>query len=106
LLERTASARGEGVFVSDIVVCEMVWVLLGCYGVSRAEVSEILGQLLKATNVTFQNVDSLLRAVEAFAPGRGDFADYVIRESARAAGCNKVATFDRALLREPGFIAP
>jgi predicted nucleic-acid-binding protein len=44
--------------------------------------------------------------VEAFAAGRGDFADYVMRESARAAGCHEVATFDRALLREPGFIAP
>ena len=105
LVERT-TARGEALFVSDVVICETVSVLLGSYGVSRAEVSEILGQLLKATNVTFQDVDGLLRALEAFAAGRGDFADYVIRESARTAGCEKVATFDRALLKEPGFIAP
>lgn len=105
LVERT-SARGEALFVSDVVICETVWVLLGSYGVSRGEVSEILGQLLKATNVTFQNVDSLVRAVEAFAAGRGDFADYVIRETARAAGCKEVATFDRSLLKEPGFVAP
>ena len=36
----------------------------------------------------------------------GDFADYVIKEHARAAGCDEVATFDWALLKEPGFVAP
>jgi len=30
----------------------------------------------------------------------------VIREQARAAGCESVATFDRALLKEEHFAAP
>jgi predicted nucleic-acid-binding protein len=48
----------------------------------------------------------LARAVEAFTRGRGDFADYVIRESSIEAGCAEVATFDRALLRESHFRSP
>lgn len=37
---------------------------------------------------------------------RGDFPDYLIRERALSAGCDAVVTFDRALHREPGFVAP
>jgi predicted nucleic-acid-binding protein len=40
-----------------------------------------------------------------YAHGKGDFADYVIREQARAAGCERIATFDRALLEEELFVA-
>lgn len=48
----------------------------------------------------------LTRAIDAFATGRGDFADYIIREDALAAGCTSIATFDRALLREKSFAQP
>ncbi|MGE5047486.1 MAG: twitching motility protein PilT, partial [Deltaproteobacteria bacterium] len=82
------------------------WVLSSAYRVSRAEIGDVLGQLLGATHLVFRDVDVLLRAREAFARGRGDFADYVIREGAFAAGCDQVATFDRSLLREQGFVAP
>jgi predicted nucleic-acid-binding protein len=47
-----------------------------------------------------------VRAVEAFASGRGDFADYVICEQARGAGAESVATFDKTLLSEGGFAEP
>ena len=52
------------------------------------------------------NADVLARALAAHGSGRGGFPDYVIRETARGAGCQTVATFDKALLREPGFERP
>ena len=105
LVKRTV-ASNETLFVSDVVICETVWVLLSAYQVSRAEVGDILGQLLKATHLSFRDVDGLARALDGFSAGKGDFADYVIKEHARAAGCERVATFDRALLKEEGFVAP
>jgi hypothetical protein len=47
-----------------------------------------------------------VRAPEGFVTGKGDFADHAIKEHARAAGCDEVATFDRALLEEPGSSRP
>ncbi len=105
-LVRRAISRDEPLFVSDVVLCETVWVLLAAYRVSKRETCETLSQLLKAKHLGFGNVDSLTRALEAFFAGKGDFADYVVREHARAAGCEQVATFDRALLKEKGFVAP
>jgi predicted nucleic-acid-binding protein len=97
---------GEQLFVADVVLCEFVWVLRASYGVGRAEIADVLQRLLKAAHLAFTDSDPLKRAAEAFARGKGDFADYVIREQARAAGCERVATFDRALLKEEHFVAP
>jgi predicted nucleic-acid-binding protein len=105
LVER-AVARNERLFVSDLVLCETVWVMLSAYQVPRAAVGEVLGQLLQAAHLSFRDMDGLQRALEAFAAGKGDFADYVIQEHARAAGCDVVVTFDRALLKERGFASP
>ena len=105
LVER-AVARNEPLFVSDLVLCETVWVMLSAYQASRAAVAHVLGLLLQAAHLSFRVVDGLQRALEGFVAGKGDFADYLILEHARAAGCDEVVTFDRALLKERGFIPP
>jgi predicted nucleic-acid-binding protein len=101
-----ALREGDPLFVADVVLCETVWVLRTSYEFGRAEIADVLQRLLKAAHLTFAHSDSLKRAAEAYAHGKGDFADYVIREEARAAGCERIATFDRALLKEELFVAP
>jgi predicted nucleic-acid-binding protein len=49
-----------------------------------------------------QRTPSLLQARNS----QGDFADYLIRDIAIDEGCEKVATFDQALLDDSEFIAP
>lgn len=105
LVEETLS-REAGLFVSDIVMCETVWVLGTSYRVRKPEIVAILRDLLRAKQLVFAGPDSLSRALAAYASGRGDFSDYLIREHARAADCDQVATFDRALLGESGFSEP
>lgn len=105
LVERAVQSN-DALYVSGIVLCETVWVLTGSYRVPRLDVVKTLQDLLRAKHLTFDNPDRLARAVDSFATGRGDFADYVIREDALAAGCSSIATFDRDLLRETGFERP
>jgi predicted nucleic-acid-binding protein len=105
LIER-AIGEDEPLFVADVVLCEVVWVLEFSYKVARSDVQTALTRLLHARHLTFTDADLLVRALAAFSAGKGDFADYVIREQAAAAGCTAVATFDRALLKERGFIRP
>ena len=93
-----AVARDEQVFVSDIVMCETVWVRSSAYRFSRAEIVDALSQLLRARSVVFNSTDSIARALDAYRKEKGDFADYLIREHARSAGAETVATFDGALL--------
>lgn len=101
-----AETGGEPLFVSEIVLCEAVWAMRARYRVPRAEIRSSLASLLSTKHLAFAAPERLTRALAAFAAGRGDFADYLIREHARVAGCEAVVTFDQALLREDGFRAP
>ena len=105
LIRRTIEA-GASCFVSHIVLCELVWVLETSYGIARQTIADHLHALLRARHFEFSSLDESFRALKAFQAGRGDFADYLIREQARSAGCEKVATFDRSLTREAGFTSP
>lgn len=96
----------DRVYISRVVVCELVWVLARAYDFTRAEIVETVGRLLGTRHVRLEEPDQVARALAAYEAGRGDLADYLIREQARAEGCDAVATFDRALLREDGFVAP
>jgi predicted nucleic-acid-binding protein len=105
LIERAVKADDE-LFITDIVLCELVWVLSGAYAFGRPDIVNTLKDLARARHLRFPDSDALVRALNAYERGRGDFADYLIREQARRAGCDGVATFDKALLNEPAFLAP
>jgi predicted nucleic-acid-binding protein len=101
-----AASGGERVFIADAVWCEAVWVLDSAYQFGRKEIGAALRRLLGAREVAVRSFDLLGAALDAYEGGRGDFADYLIRELARAEGCEAVVTFDRVLLRDEGFRAP
>ncbi len=105
LLTRLAD-RGDRALVTTVVVCEIAWVLRDGYGHSRDEILAALRVLQLGQQLTLDEPDLVMRAADAYEAGRGDFADYAIRERARAAGCERVLTFDKKLLREPMFGAP
>jgi predicted nucleic-acid-binding protein len=81
-------------------------VLSTSYQAPKTEIVAVVRKLLHARQLAFRASDILLRALEAYAVGKGDFADYLIREDARAAGCESVLTYDKTLLREVGFARP
>jgi predicted nucleic-acid-binding protein len=105
LIERAVD-EGEPLFVSQIVLCELVWVLSYAYRFSRVEIIAILLQLRRVAQLTIEAPDEVRRAIDAYAAQRGDFADYVIAERAIANGCSTIATFDRVLHTDPRFTAP
>lgn len=105
-LFKRLDADGDRAHVSDVVVCELVWVLRSSYEFGREQIAKTLEQILAARQLVFDSPDRLVRALRAFEAGRGDVADYVIRERARAAGCDSVVTFDKTLLKDEMFTSP
>lgn len=90
-------------FVADVVLCELVWVLARRAKQSRAEIAVAVAWLLDAESIVVSDAGIARRALAAYRDGTGDFADYLIREQALAAGAGEVVTFDRAVRGEPGF---
>ena len=95
MIER-AVKRDETIFVPQIVLCELVWVLSFAYRFKREAIAGFLHQLRRGAQLV----------VETYAAGRGDFADYLIAERSMANGCSVIATFDRTLQADARFAAP
>lgn len=89
--------HGEMLFVSAIVLCEVVWVLESAYGLSRIQVADALEGVLRSAQLRFTDPALCWRALGAYRAGPGDFADYLIGLEASAGGASTTYTFDRAL---------
>ena len=97
--------RGEALFVPQLVLAELVWVLGRAYDFRRPEIADLLRHLIHARQLVIEDVDDVHRALDAYTKGKADFADYLIRERTRRAGCEGIFTFDRRLLDEEGLSA-
>ena len=91
-------------FVPPLVVCEIVWALEGRYRLPHPDVLRILKGLLDARDLEIGDADAFSAVLRRYENGKGDFEDYYIAESALRAGCDSVATFDKALHKDAGFI--
>lgn len=105
-LLKSAVEGSQPLFVSDVVLCELIWVLERSYKFQRQQIRAALELLLRANHLAFASPDRCRRALQAYETGRGGYSDYLIRERAQDFGCEAVATFDAALIAETGFVSP
>lgn len=103
-LLKEAFRSGEPCFISDPVMCELVWVLRSVYKVPRLRICEVLLELLGASLFQFEDRVALLQATSDYRHGRADFADYIIGAKALARGARAIYTFDRKLQDQKGFM--
>lgn len=102
-LLREAALAGETVFLSDPVLCEIVWVLRSRYRASRAEVAEALESLLHNELFVFEDQAPVRNALDAYRQSKADFTDFLIGFKARARGARTTYSFDGALAEHAGF---
>jgi predicted nucleic-acid-binding protein len=95
-------ARGDGVFLSLVVLVETAWVLAYTYELNRGAIHDHLLALTRTRGVVVEEAERIQEALDAYSTGAADFADYVILAGMRAAGCKALLTFDRRLGRERG----
>lgn len=81
-------------FLSLVALVELHWVLRRAYKISTARCAELVEGLLDARELRVDH-DSIVRAALTASRGGPDFADAVIAELGRVAGCEHTVTFDR-----------
>ncbi len=96
----------EEAVITDNTLSEVVWVLDTTYRASKDEILSALQALEGVLGFTIASPTRFHNALNAYINGKGDFADYLLREQAIEVGCRAVATFDKALLKEEGFFRP
>jgi predicted nucleic-acid-binding protein len=88
----TAEAPG---FVSTVTLVETVWVLSRAYETAKTEILQIIEGLLRARELVIEDAETHYLALSQFAATTLDYADAVIAQAGRRAGCEFTATFDR-----------
>ena len=101
LLE-SMSADAPG-FVPVVVLIELVWVLSGSYGLSRAQVSTVLGTLLRSKELVIDQAEVVAQALKRFSANGADFADALIERLSASAGCAVTMTFDASAAKVAGM---
>jgi predicted nucleic-acid-binding protein len=96
-------ANDQVCFLSNIVLCELVWVLKRAYKSEKAEICKVLGLLMQTPKFELENQSAVYQALQRYQTGKADFSDYLIGVTAHGAGCTKTVTFDKKLLGEKGF---
>jgi predicted nucleic-acid-binding protein len=103
-LVRTRLERETGpLFVNHLVLAETVWVLRHAGSLPPEGLAEVVSGLIDAPNIKLQQPEIVERALASFMKNPGGFADHLIGEINRHAGCTTTLTFDRAAARSPAF---
>jgi len=93
--ELTETSSG---YLSLVTVVELYWVLRHAYKVGADRCAELLEGLLDARELRVDR-DAIIRAALASSRDGLDFADAVIVELGRIAGCDHTVTFDQRAAR-------
>lgn len=102
--DRTQSAKAtkliealtlnEPGFVSLVSIVELFWVLTKSYGLSRGQVSQALGLLLRTKEIVVDRAEHVAKALRLYNASSADFADCLIEKISSNLGCERTMTFD------------
>lgn len=82
-------------FVATVALVETVWVLAKAYGMSRMDIAAVVEGLLRARDLVVEDAEMHYLALGAFQAQPIDYADAVIAQAGRRAGCLQTVTFDQ-----------
>ena len=102
LVDRAIKSE-QALHVCTVVLCELVWVLLGAYKLPKERILAALDRMLETPQLDIEQRDKVRRALSDYRSNAGDFADYVIGRVNEGYGCATTRTFDRRLRRHPAF---
>jgi predicted nucleic-acid-binding protein len=82
-------------FISTLSVVETVWVLARAYKTPRLKIAAIIEGLLRAQELVIEQSEIHYLALGAYRTSSVDYADVVITQAGKRAGCEETVTFDR-----------
>lgn len=94
LIQETAE-KNEELFINNVVLCELVWVLDAAYSFSKSEIVDVMEKILMTELIIVQNQDEAWLALNDYRKGAADYSDYFIGRINKSFDCDHTATFDQ-----------
>jgi len=98
-----AERRQEPVLLSQIVLCEVCWVLKAVYGFDKPQITVALQALLDDAGFQIQGRPLVEEALTLYRRHAGQFSDHLIGVVAHREGASTTYTFDKGVGKLPHF---
>lgn len=87
--------EGETLWICQVTLCEIYWVLEGCYKLSKTELVEVLSKLLQTRQIQIEHEDVAWQALRDYQQSKAGFSDCVIGRQNAYHECSSTYTFDK-----------
>ncbi|HJD55763.1 MAG TPA: type II toxin-antitoxin system VapC family toxin [Rickettsia endosymbiont of Pyrocoelia pectoralis] len=95
LIERYFGQENS-IFINNIVICELIWVLEKGYKYSKEQIISVLKEIFSTIEFSFENHQVLWLSVLEYENYKADFSDILIGKLNIFNGCSYTVTFDKA----------
>ena len=92
-------ARADGLWLADLIVAEVVYVLESVYRVDRDGIAGLMRSIVSSERMRVSDLSLLLRTIEVYERHRLAFADAYLVASAERSGVGIVVSFDRDICK-------
>jgi predicted nucleic-acid-binding protein len=90
-----ALRENQRIWVSTIVMCELVWVLRSLYAYDKTQTTLAVNALLAFSGLELQNAALIKKALVLYATHTSDFADILLGLIGEREGADYTLTFDK-----------
>lgn len=98
-----SEANKQQLFVSTVVVLELMWVLKAAYDVPREAILHSLNALLSMSVLEFQDQAAVRAFIISAENNTYDLSDLLIGQMSLMVGCDTTLTFDKKAGKSPYF---
>ncbi len=102
-LIRRYSGKNGSLFINNLVMCELIWVLERGYKYSKKQISNAVKLMLSAKEFAYENLDHIWLALHEYEKNGVDFSDALIGEINKSKGCQATYTFDQRAVKLGSF---
>lgn len=99
----TECSSEQPIFISAIILCELIWVLETAYEYSRQTIVPVIDKILRTKQFFIDQPDIILKSLQGYQRDGADFADHYIVNLNTKKGCEFTFTFDKRAARIANF---
>lgn len=90
------SGDESSIYINNVVLCEIIWVLESAYEYSKQEISNALKLILQTPEFAFENHTTIVKVLYEYEQTNGvDFADILISYTNADKGCSATYSLDK-----------
>lgn len=86
--------KSNSIFINNIVICELIWVLERGYKYSKQQVVSTIKEILATVEFSFEDHKILWTSIMEYEKSKADFSDILIGKLNIARNCTHTLTFD------------